>query len=69
MFRRFSGSLVMYQRYGIGADDRKPVRKGTLPALNSWARLQGLEFVRETGSLFGGYWVDEAGNGYEVDVM
>lgn len=68
MFRRFSGFLVMYRRYGLGADDRKPVRRGTLPALNAWARNEGLEYVRETGSMFGGYWRDENGNSYEVDV-
>ena len=69
MFRRFSSLLVIYQRFGLGDDDRRVVRRGTLPALNAWARRQGLEFVREPGSLFGGYWRDEEGNSYEVDVV
>lgn len=69
MFRRFSSFLVMYQRYGFGDRDRKVVKKGTLSALNSWAKNKGFEFVRESGSLFGGYWRDEVGNTYEVDVM
>ena len=68
MNRRFSGLLVLNQRFGFGEEDIKPIRRGTLPALKLWANSQGFEYVREIGSIFGGYWRDKDGNTYEVDV-
>lgn len=45
------------------------VKRGTVQALNAWAKAQGFEFIRDT-SLFKGHWADpENGDSYLFDTM
>jgi len=45
------------------------VKKGTISALNAWARAQGFKWIRDQ-SLFGGHWADPVtGEAYMFDTM
>jgi len=44
------------------------VKCGTMNTLNNYAKKRNLKFVRQPGSLFGGYYNDKDGNSYLVDI-
>lgn len=57
----FNKAKAMKGRFGLFRwlnvqGDRKLAKKGTLDALNKWAQQQGMEWVSDPDSLFGGHW-------------
>ena len=42
------------------------VKRGTMSAVNSWARAQGFKFIRDS-TIYGGHWTDtETGEAYLI---